>query len=251
MNVLLIDNFDSFTYNLSQYLSELADGVTVVRNDEVPFERIRAGDFSHIVISPGPGNPTDPAYFGGAKQVIEEFHQRIPLLGICLGHQGIGAALGGTIVKAPTIMHGKTSTFRHSGLGLFKDVPENITVMRYHSLVVDKNTMPSELVVDAVAEDGSIMAFHHASLPIFGMQFHPESFATETGKQLLQNFLQTKRLPDNSSSGPKSSSLGHNPPWARQRNKSYASSPRTNSDSKLDNFGLEENHQASSKGAAS
>lgn len=222
MNVLLIDNFDSFTYNLSQYLSELTDGVTVVRNDEVPFNRIRAGDFSHIVISPGPGNPTDPAYFGGAKQVIEEFHQKIPLLGICLGHQGIGAILGGTIVRAPTIMHGKTSTLQHSGEGLFKNVPESITVMRYHSLVVDKNTMPSELVVDAVAEDGSIMAFHHALLPIFGMQFHPESFATETGKQLLQNFL-----------------------------KSYASSPRTNPDSKLDNFGLEESHQASSKGAAS
>lgn len=190
MNVLLIDNFDSFTYNLYQYLGELAEQITVVRNNEIPLEQIRAGGFTHIVISPGPGDPTDPDYFGGAAGVIQEFHQAYPLLGICLGHQGIGASFGAKVIKAPTIMHGKTSTFRHSGHGLLHDIPDEITVMRYHSLVVDPATVPPELVVDAVADDGSIMAFHHADYPTFGLQFHPESFRTASGKQLLKNFLQ-------------------------------------------------------------
>jgi anthranilate synthase component 2 len=189
MNVLLIDNFDSFTYNLYQYLGELADEVTVVRNNEVPLERIRAGDFSHIVISPGPGDPTDPEYFGAASQVIKEFHTIYPLLGICLGHQGIGAAFGASVVKAPVIMHGKTSELSHSNQGLFADLPDKITVMRYHSLVVDRQTIPDELVVDSIADDGSVMAFHHVQYPVFGLQFHPESFRTEIGLQLLKNFL--------------------------------------------------------------
>jgi anthranilate synthase component II len=189
MKVLLIDNFDSFTYNLYQYLGELAEAVTVVRNTDVPFDRIRAGDFSHIVISPGPGDPTDEAYFGGAAQAIKEFHGTYPILGICLGHQGIGAAFGAKVVKAPTIMHGKTSTFSHNGEGILHGVPQEITAMRYHSLVVDPKTMPIELMVDAVADDGSIMAFHHVEQPTFGLQFHPESFATPAGKLLLGNFL--------------------------------------------------------------
>jgi anthranilate synthase/aminodeoxychorismate synthase-like glutamine amidotransferase len=191
MKVLLIDHFDSFTYNLFQYLSELAK-TEVVRYTDIPLERIRAGEFSHIVLSPGPGNPTDPAYFGGTAEVIKEFYQKIPMLGICLGHQGIGAVLGGRVVKAPTIMHGKTSTFTHSGQGLFRGLPKKITVMRYHSLVVDKDSLPPELVADAVAEDGSLMAFHHRELPVYGIQFHPESFETEIGKKLLQNFLSTR-----------------------------------------------------------
>jgi anthranilate synthase component II len=191
MNVLLIDNFDSFTYNLYQYLSELAEQVTVVRNNEIPLEQIKDGEFSHIVISPGPGNPTDPAYFGKTVQVIKAYSGTVPLLGICLGHQGIGAAFGGKIKKAPTIMHGKTSTFSHSGEGLFKGLPKEITVMRYHSLVVDRGSIPSEFAVDAVAEDGSVMAFHHVTMPVYGIQFHPESFMTESGKQLLKNFLAT------------------------------------------------------------
>jgi anthranilate synthase component 2 len=189
MKVLLIDNFDSFTYNLYQYLGELAETVDVARNTDIPFDRIREGDFSHIVISPGPGDPTDKAYFGATSQVIREFHGKYPLLGICLGHQGIGAAFGAKVVKASVIMHGKTSTFSHNGEGILHGVPEEITVMRYHSLVVDPKTMPKELVVDAVADDGSIMAFHHTEHPTFGLQFHPESFATPAGKLLLGNFL--------------------------------------------------------------
>ncbi len=192
MKVLLIDNFDSFTYNLYQYVGELAEDVTVVRNNDIPFDSIRAGDFSHIVISPGPGDPTDEAYFGGTSKVIKEFHGTYPLLGICLGHQGIGAAFGADVVKAPVIMHGKTSTFSHNGEGILHGIPEEITVMRYHSLVVDPKTMPKELIVDAVADDGSIMAFHHAKQPTFGLQFHPESFATPAGKLLLGNFLKER-----------------------------------------------------------
>ena len=191
MRVLLVDNFDSFTYNLYQYLGEMADQVTVVRNNEIPLEQIRAGKFSHIVISPGPGNPTDPGYFGDCGRLIKEFHQTIPLLGICLGHQGVAAAFGATVVRAPVIMHGKTGTFKHSGRGLFAGLPDQITAMRYHSLVIDPASMPSELVIDAVADDGSVMAFHHGRYPTFGLQFHPESFGTETGKQLLANFLKS------------------------------------------------------------
>lgn len=188
--VLLIDNFDSFTFNLYQYLGELADEVVVVRNNDIPLERIRAGDFTHIVISPGPGDPTDPAYFGANNQVIREFYQAYPILGICLGHQGIGAAFGASVIKAPIIMHGKTSDFSHSGQGLFAGLPDKITVMRYHSLVVDGQTLPAELAVDATSNDGSVMAFHHVDYPTFGLQFHPESFRTETGKALLSNFLE-------------------------------------------------------------
>lgn len=190
--VLLIDNFDSFTYNLYQYLGELADQVSVVRNTEVPFAQVKMGAFSHIVISPGPGNPTDPAYFGQAAETIERFHQSIPILGVCLGHQGIGAGFGAKIRRAPTIMHGKTSTFSHSGEGLLMGLPPKITVMRYHSLVIDPMSLPAEFNIDAVASDGSVMAIHHNKYPLFGIQFHPESFRTETGKLILMNFLATK-----------------------------------------------------------
>ncbi len=193
-HVLLIDNFDSFTYNLYQYLGELTDRVTVARNNEVPFDDISTGVFSHIVISPGPGDPTDEAYFGGSAQVIRERYTEYPLLGVCLGHQGIGAAFGAKVVKAPVIMHGKTSTFKHDGQGLLRGLPPEITVMRYHSLAVDPDTMPPELVIDAVADDGSIMAFHHADYPTFGLQFHPESFATPEGKHMLGNFLKERKL---------------------------------------------------------
>ena len=193
MKVLLIDNFDSFTYNLYQYLGELAERVSVVRNDNIPIERIRSGEFTHIVISPGPGNPTDPAYFGATGQVIKEFHKSYPLLGICLGHQGIGAFFGASIIKAPVIMHGKTSRLTHSGHGLFGGLPATICAMRYHSLVVDTNTLPKELIADSTADDGSLMAFHHELYPIFGLQFHPESFRTDTGKMLLTNFLKESK----------------------------------------------------------
>lgn len=194
MKVLLVDNFDSFTFNLYQYLGELADSVEVVRNIEIPFEDVEEGLYTHIVISPGPGDPTDPEYFGQNRKLIEKFHKRYPILGICLGHQGIGAYFGGKIVKSPKIMHGKTSTFSHSGTGLLQGLPDEITVMRYHSLVVDEKDFPNQLNIDAKSDDGSIMAFHHSAYPVYGLQFHPESFRTETGKKILSNFLEETSL---------------------------------------------------------
>ncbi|HWB39217.1 MAG TPA: aminodeoxychorismate/anthranilate synthase component II [Candidatus Saccharimonadales bacterium] len=189
--ILLIDNFDSFTFNLYQALGQLAE-VKVVRNDDVPYGDLNSGKFSHVVISPGPGDPTDPAYFGDCRRVIQDFHQKLPILGICLGHQGIGAFFGGKVVRAPQIMHGKTSLITHSGQGLFSGLPAEITVMRYHSLAVDSKTLPAAMIVDAQTEDGTIMAFHHQRYPTFGLQFHPESFATPAGQQLLTNFLKTQ-----------------------------------------------------------
>jgi anthranilate synthase component 2 len=189
MNILIIDNFDSFTYNLYQSIGELCKHVNVVRNNEIPFNDIEGGVFSHIVISPGPGNPTDETYFGSTKKVINDFHKKYPLLGVCLGHQGLGAFFGASVIKAPIIMHGKTSTFKHNSEGLFKDINSDITVMRYHSLVIDPRTVPDDLIIDAVAGDGSIMAFHHKIYPTFGVQFHPESFRTEMGSKILSNFL--------------------------------------------------------------
>ena len=190
--ILLVDNFDSFTFNLYQYLGELAE-TEVYRNDRIPFDRLENGDFSHVVISPGPGDPTDLNYFGGCSELIDKFKEELPILGICLGHQGIGAYFGGSISRASTIMHGKTSTFIHSGKGLFAELPNEVSVMRYHSLVVDADQFPVALIVDAKAEDGSIMAFHHKDLPVFGLQFHPESFKTETGKQMLANFVKEEK----------------------------------------------------------
>lgn len=191
MSVLLIDNFDSFTFNLYQYLGGISDHVDVVRNNAIPFDKLDSGTYSHIVISPGPGNPTNIEYFGGAMKVIDNYHTSIPIFGVCLGHQGIGAYFGAQIVKAPAIMHGKVSTFKHTSQGILVNLPEEITVMRYHSLVIDRNTLPVELIVDGYAEDGSIMAIHHARYPVFGVQFHPESFRTVTGMQILKNFLNT------------------------------------------------------------
>lgn len=189
MKVLLIDNFDSFTYNLYQSLGEQADEVIVARNTDVPIDDIRTGKFNHIVISPGPGNPTEPEYFGQCQQVIKEFYRTYPLLGICLGHQGIAAAFGARVVRAPVIMHGKTSSFTHSDQGIMRGLPARITAMRYHSLVLDKQSVPAELIIDAATDDGVIMAFHHQEYPTYGLQFHPESFGTATGKQIIANFL--------------------------------------------------------------
>jgi len=190
--VLLIDNFDSFTFNLFQFLGEIADEIVTVRNDEVPIDKIEAGEFSHIVISPGPGHPADKAYFGQCDEVINKFHGKVPILGICLGHQGIGIAFGGEVVRANSIMHGKTSTFNHSGEGLFKGLPSPLKVMRYHSLVIKPTTLHQDFEVDATSDDGSIMAIHHKTEPTFGIQFHPESFATDNGKAILANFIKEK-----------------------------------------------------------
>jgi anthranilate synthase component 2 len=186
-NVLIIDNEDSFTYNLEQYIGELVGNVDVVRSKVVSLDDIQAGMYSHIVISPGSKTPND-APFGRSLQVIKEYYKKFPILGVCLGHQGIGVAFDASIIQVEP-MHGKSSRIEHSGEGIFTELPKKIEVMRYHSLAIDPNTLPAELVIDAVSDEGVIMAMHHKTHNLFGVQFHPESIGTETGKQLLANFL--------------------------------------------------------------
>ncbi|NBQ91330.1 MAG: aminodeoxychorismate/anthranilate synthase component II [Betaproteobacteria bacterium] len=189
--LLMIDNYDSFTYNLVQYLGELGAPVHVVRNDEVTVGDIEALAPSHLVFSPG---PCSPAEAGICVQAIRHFMGRLPILGVCLGHQSIGAALGGRIVRAPEPKHGKTSLIQTDRKGVFAHLPRDITVIRYHSLVIEEATLPSELVVSARSEDGQIMAVRHRELtggaaPMEGVQFHPESILSEHGHAMLRNFL--------------------------------------------------------------
>jgi anthranilate synthase/aminodeoxychorismate synthase-like glutamine amidotransferase len=195
VKVLIIDNYDSFTYNLYQGVGELlgstgrAFGLDVVRNDELTLAQITRRLYDRIIISPGPGNPSDEAYFGVCADVIRSLGKTIPVLGVCLGMQGIAHVFGGRIVRAAAPMHGKTSSLGHDGLGVFAGVPQGTDVMRYHSLVVDEAGLPPELVVTATTPDHEIMGLRHRSYPIEGVQFHPESFATEAGLRILQNFL--------------------------------------------------------------
>lgn len=215
MKVLIIDNYDSFTYNLYQYVGEILSSarrpgsdfqITVKRNDELSFEQIQDLKADRIIISPGPGSPEDPAYFGVCGQVITEIGPTTPLLGVCLGMQGIVHAFGGRIVQAPLPMHGKISPITHNGCSVFRGVPDLLEVMRYHSLVAEAASLPECLRVTAAVGDLSaedfdrfksidkssdfeIMGIQHRDYPIHGIQFHPESFATEGGKELLQNFL--------------------------------------------------------------
>jgi anthranilate synthase/aminodeoxychorismate synthase-like glutamine amidotransferase len=184
--VLLIDNYDSFTYNLYQYLGELGAQTRVVRNDEISVEEALALGPARIVISPGPGTP-DQA--GISVDLIRQAAGRIPLLGVCLGHQALGQAFGARIRRAPILMHGKTSEIRHDGRTIFAGLPEPFTATRYHSLVVVRDTLPDCLEVSAWTDDGTIMALRHRQLPLEGVQFHPESILTATGKALLRNFL--------------------------------------------------------------
>jgi anthranilate synthase component II len=185
--ILLIDNYDSFTYNLYQYLEELGESVIVKRNDEITIEEIAALNPNGIVLSPGPGTPKDA---GICIDIIQKFYEQIPILGICLGHQAIGAAFGATISKAKEIRHGKTSNIQHNGGGLFQYLPQPLEVMRYHSLVIEKGTLPPILTKAAIAmDDGEIMAIKHREVPLYGLQFHPESIGTVSGKKLLKNFL--------------------------------------------------------------
>lgn len=190
--ILLLDNYDSFTFNLYQYLRELGADVRVVRNDEISVEDIEAmiasGEIDKIVISPGPCTPREA---GVSVPLIERLAGRVPILGVCLGHQSIGAAFGGKIVPAPTLMHGKTSPVFHEGKGVFAGLPSPFEAIRYHSLIVDRKTLPASLEVTAETADGIIMGLRHRELPIEGVQFHPESIMTEGGKQLLANFLAT------------------------------------------------------------
>ena len=184
--ILLIDNYDSFTFNLAQYLGELGAQTVVRRNDEVSIPEIERMQPERIVISPGPGRPEDA---GVTVEVIRTFGARIPVLGVCLGHQGIGLAFGGSVVRAGELMHGKVSAVHHDGKGVFKGVSQPFTAGRYHSLVVAE-PVPDQLEIAARTEDGTIMGVRHRTAPIHGVQFHPESVLTPEGRKLLRNFLE-------------------------------------------------------------
>ena len=184
--LLLLDNYDSFTYNLYQYLAELGAEVVVRRNDQVSLNEIEQMQPNHIVVSPGPCTPNEA---GLSCAVIAAFGPSIPTLGVCLGHQSIGQVYGGRVIRAPEPMHGKTSLIHHQGLGVFRDLPRPFEANRYHSLIVENATLPAELEVTAQTEDGIIMGLKHRSYPVEGIQFHPESILTTTGKDLLRNFL--------------------------------------------------------------
>ena len=186
--LLMIDNYDSFTYNLVQYLGELGEEVSVFRNDEITLEQIEALHPSRIVISPG---PCTPAEAGISVPLIQRFAGKLPILGVCLGHQSIGQAFGGRIVHAGQLMHGKTSDIRHKDAGVFHGLPNPLTATRYHSLVIDKKSLPACLEVTAWTDDGEIMGVRHHELPVEGVQFHPESILTDKGHELLANFLRT------------------------------------------------------------
>jgi anthranilate synthase/aminodeoxychorismate synthase-like glutamine amidotransferase len=184
--LLVIDNYDSFTYNLVQFLGELGAEPVVRRNDQVTVEEIANGGYRGIVISPGPGEPKGA---GISLALIRELGGRMPILGVCLGHQAIGEAFGGRIVRAPRPVHGKASRVKHDGRGIFAGVPEEIEVARYHSLVIEPQSCPDVLEVTAATADGIIMGVRHRSLPIEGVQFHPESVLTSNGMQILSNFV--------------------------------------------------------------
>jgi anthranilate synthase component 2 len=189
--LLMIDNYDSFTYNLVQYLGELGEDVIVRRNDEVTLEQIEAMKPDHIVVSPGPCTPNEA---GISVPLIERFAGEIPLLGVCLGHQSIGQAFGGRIVHARELMHGKTSAILHNGRGVFRALPNPLVATRYHSLVIERETLPECLEITAWSEDGEIMGVRHKTLSVEGVQFHPESILTEKGHDLLRHFVEeTKR----------------------------------------------------------
>jgi len=188
--LLMIDNYDSFTYNIVQYLGELGEDVRVYRNDKITLDEIEALAPERIVISPG---PCSPAEAGISVEAVRRFAGRIPILGVCLGHQSIGYAFGGEIVKSSTLMHGKTSPILHTGEGLFAGMPNPFAATRYHSLVVRRDTFPAELEVTAWVEEGEIMGLRHRTLPIWGVQFHPESILTQNGIEILRNFLVMSR----------------------------------------------------------
>ena len=189
--ILVIDNYDSFTYNIVQELGELGAEILVLRNDQTTLDEIRDLNPSHIIISPGPGFPKDA---GISRDVIREFGARIPLLGVCLGHQCIGEVFGGEVVHAPSLMHGKTSPVYHKHDVLFTGVPSPFTATRYHSLVVAEETLPDILEIIAFTEDGEIMGVRHKEYPIIGVQFHPESILTDFGMRIFQNFLEKTYL---------------------------------------------------------
>jgi anthranilate synthase component II len=193
--ILLIDNYDSFTYNLYQYIKELGEEVLIKRNDQITLQELHELKPSGIVLSPGPGTPEKA---GICIEIIQNLHASVPILGVCLGHQSIGAAFGANIVIADHIMHGKTSLIRHNGEGLFQYLSQPLGVMRYHSLVIEKESLPPQFEIAALSmDDKEIMAIKHMRYPVFGVQFHPESIGTDTGKKMLNNFIDEMRKENN------------------------------------------------------
>ena len=187
--ILLLDNYDSFTYNVYQLLSELGASVEVVRNDKISVEEIRDKNFSAIIISPGPGEPKDA---GITEKLIDELKGELPILGICLGHQAIGEVFGGKIIRAKEIVHGKTSKLIHNGKGIYSGLSQGVEVGRYHSLIIERETLPDCLEITSELDDGTIMGVRHKNFDVEGIQFHPESILTPCGRQMMINFL--KRL---------------------------------------------------------
>ena len=185
--LLMIDNYDSFTFNLVQYFGELGEDVRVVRNDAIDVAGIAALKPARLVLSPG---PCTPAEAGVCVEAIRHFAGKLPILGVCLGHQAIGAALGGRVVRAQTLMHGKASEIAADGLGVYRGLPERFSVIRYHSLAIERSSLPAELVVTSSTDDGEIMGVRHKTLPIEGVQFHPESILSQHGHAMLRNFLE-------------------------------------------------------------
>lgn len=186
MPILVIDNYDSFTYNLVQHLGELGAEIEVVRNDKATVEEIEAMKPEKIVISPGPCTPNEA---GISIELIQKLGPKIPILGVCLGHQAIGQALGGKVVRALVLMHGKTSEITHKGEGVFHGLPSPLTATRYHSLIIERESLPESLAITAESEDGIVMGVKHKEWPLEGVQFHPESVLTTTGKDMLRNFI--------------------------------------------------------------
>ncbi len=184
--ILVIDNYDSFTFNIVQYLGELGAEVKVIRNDELPMEQIEKLNPNRILISPGPCTPRDA---GISCDVIRRFGTRLPVFGVCLGHQAVGEVYGGRVVRAERLMHGKTSPIEHIGKGVFAGMPNPFDATRYHSLLVERASLPAELEITAQTKEGEIMGLQHRTLPVHGVQFHPESILTQNGKLILQNFL--------------------------------------------------------------
>ncbi|HXZ14140.1 MAG TPA: aminodeoxychorismate/anthranilate synthase component II [Candidatus Sulfotelmatobacter sp.] len=184
--ILLLDNYDSFTYNLAQYLGQMGQKLEIRRNDQITLDEIEEMRPERIVISPGPCTPREA---GVSVPLVERFAARIPILGVCLGHQAIGAAFGGRVIRAKKIMHGKTSEIGHDGKTIFRDLPQNFVATRYHSLIVERSSLPESLEISAETADGTIMGLRHRRFPVEGVQFHPESVLTSPGFRLLQNFL--------------------------------------------------------------
>ena len=190
MKLLVIDNYDSFTYNLVHFLGELGADSAVFRNDKIGLDEIAALGPEGIVLSPGPATPNEA---GICLSLIDRFKETIPILGVCLGHQAIGQAMGGEVIRAPQLMHGKTSRINHTGKGLFRGLNSGFEATRYHSLIVKRETLPDSLEITATSDEGLIMGVQHRALPLHGVQFHPESIASENGHALLQNFLTLAR----------------------------------------------------------